>query len=553
MTPADIIDKTIRTPYKNPVRVNGIFYGILLRLIALGIFIMILWKLFESPLFPKLRSVLNTLLRQISGFVGIKLLFVITLVYVITLLAAAVISYDVGTDEAWYICVGENFTKTLIPYLTSNGKIFIIDNISMLPYYTACFINFGFGFTEIWHFKLIAALLSLGTLFVLYKVSSKQYGKDAAVIFFFFLVIQPGFGFVASSFFGELLQSAFVFYGLFLWLKSPVTPGTRRIVLVSLLFTLAIHTKFQLMFIIPLVLLVMHFTDRETNSLRLLLYTLLFSVLLLIARSVPVAFKDISVLRYLVVINLFTEQSVNSSLTTVFDKLQLLNRFFPASLFVLISFGFSFYCMKTAFDRFIFSFSTVTILWWVFMYPFSPYRVPFMGFIMLALMAAVMLRKAYITYVHDFPNHKVILKYAVAFSLLFLMLYGFSANFVYALAGYNDGVQFDLDGFKSRQFTGAGHNGSQKEFYEDLKKVVPPVDTLYNGSSTTMLYTENPVSRLDMLQRSLESSSKEKFVLFVRDMYPFGFDEISSQLDSIGGTRRLIIKKPGHELYGILK
>ena len=553
ITPSEIIDKTIRATYKNPQRLNGIFYSILLRVSVLGIILIAAFRLINSTYFPKIKTAASNISVNISKVFSLNLLFCVSIVYLAALFVMAVLNYDLGTDEAWYICVGENFTKTLIPYFTSNGKLFIIDTISMLPYYMICLINFGLGLTQVWHFKLAASILSVITLCILFFVSKKQYGRHEAILFLFFLILQPGFGFVASSFFGELFQAGLVISGMYLWLRNDDNISRKTILTVSLLFTAAIHTKFQLIFILSLVLLIMHFTDRKSFAFKLLIYTLFFSVLLSVLRTIPVMLKEPSSLRSLVVVNLFAEQTSNLSLGLVTDKFQLLNRFFPAALFILISLGYSFYFMKSAFDRFVFIFASVTILWWVFLYPFSPYRVPFMGFIFLVLMASRVAMGIYSAFSQKFPDRSVVFKYAAVFSLVFLMLYGFSANLVYAYIGYNDGVQFDLDGFRSRLFTEIKRDNSQKEFFEELKGKVSPSDTLYNCYSVAIFYVKNPVFRLDKLRESLEYSRDEKLVLVTRDMFPLGFEKIYSELDSLGGVRRLIMKKPGHELYGITK
>jgi hypothetical protein len=553
ITPSEIIDKTIGAPYKNPDRLNGIFYSLLLRLFVLGILLLAAFRIFNSIYFPKISEVAVGISRSFSKLLNLNLLFFISLVYLAVLFVTAVMNYDLGTDEAWYVCVGENFAKTLIPYFTSNGKLFIIDTISMLPYYAACFINFGFGLTEVWHFKLFASILSVSALIAMFWVTSKLYGKPEAVLFLFFLVLQPGFGFIASSYFGELFQALFIFTGLYIWLRDSDKIQGKSIIFVSLLFTAAIHTKFQLIFILSLVLIIMHFTDRKSLALKLLFYTILFSVMLSAVRTLPVLIKEPSSLRSLVVINLFAEQTSITSFAAITEKFQLLNRFFPASIFAIIALSFSFFCMKNAFDRFVFLFSSVTVLWWVFLYPFSPYRVPFMGFIFLALMAARVAFSVYSSFAQKFPARVTLFRYAAALSAVLLMLYGFSANLVYAYIGYNDGVQFDLDGFRSRLFTEITRDNSQKEFFEELKKNISPEDTLYNCYSVTMFYVKNPVFRLDKLKESLEYSKDEKLVLVTRDMFPLGFEKIYSELDSIGGGRRLILKKPGHELYGITK
>ncbi|KXK50682.1 MAG: hypothetical protein UZ05_CHB002001607, partial [Chlorobi bacterium OLB5] len=405
--------------------------------------------------------------------------------------AASVYYYDLGFDEAWYIYFARNFSEKLFPFYTANERIAVIDTISMLPYYIISLVNFKAGFTDVWHFKLLSVLLSVFTLIVMYRITGRIYGKATALLFIFLLVIQPGFGFIASSFFGEFLQAAFLFGGLYYWQKEPSVKN--HLVISSLFFTAAIHTKFQLVIIISAVLLILGFFSKESGSYRLLVYTLLFTALVSFIRTVPVLISSPQNIRNLAVItDLLAAKSTTVSPALVLERLQLFNRFFPLPVLAAVLGLFAFR-MKTAAEKFLFYFSIITALWWIFLYPLSTYRNPFMAVIVLCFMAALLLVELFERYSSKYPAKKIKLKYAAGLCIAFLMLWGFSSNLIYSRIGYNDGVQFDLDGFNSRLFEPVKHDNSQKDFHAELKKTVSPLDTLYNGSFVTRFYLQNTV------------------------------------------------------------
>lgn len=150
-----------------------------------------------------------------------------------------------------------------------------------------------------------------------------------------------------------------------------------------------------------------------------------------------------------------------------------------------------------------------------------------------------------------------LIKYVSVFAISFLILYGFSTNLIYAYIGYNDGVQFDLDGFKNRLFSKIEYDNSQKLFYERLKSTVNPGDTIYNGSFVTRFYMNNPEASIISMKSSLSISdpvgNAEKLFLITRENYPLGFEKIYKELDSAGLQKRLILKTGDNELWGIKK
>lgn len=559
LPPSGIILKLTGITFNDTARVDNVFYKYTLYLCLLGFAVLFFLWFRKSIYLEKSITVLKKLFSTLSGVFTINNLLLISVAYLAVLLSAAVYYYDLGFDEAWYITFARNFQEKFFPYYTANERIAVIDTISMLPYYLFSLINFKLGLLEVWHFKLVCSLFSVITLAVLYKITSSLYSKTASVLFVFFIIIQPGFGFVASSYFGEFFQAAFLFYGLYFWLKDKGELTSKKLIITSLFFAAAIHTKFQLVIILAAVLLIMGFTDKSSKPVKLLFYTLFFTAVVSLLRTVPVLLVSPSSIKSLAIItDLLAAKSTSVSAALIFERLQLFNRFFPLAALIVISAAFSF-VMKNAFERFILFFTLITAFWWIFIYPLSTYRNPFMAVITLCFMAAIMIDRLYAGLFQKYPEKKLFINSISAVCIVMLMLYGFSANIIYARVGYNDGVQFDLDGFKNRLFSAVTHDNTQKDFHKELLNRITRSDTLYNGSFVTRFYIPNEIFTLEKMTESLKHSpaGSEKLLLITRDVYPLGFEKIYRQIDSlvISDTlqKRLIFKTGSNELYGIKK
>jgi hypothetical protein len=495
-------------------------------------------------------SAIIKMLIKISALFSLTAIFVISVIYLAVMFYLAITHYDLGFDEAWYIYYAKNFASTAMPFYDANGRIAVIDTITMLPHYLFSVVLFKTGFTDIIYFKALSSVFSVATLFIIYYVCLKIYGKAIAVISLLVLIAQPGFGFVASSFFGELSLAAFLLGGLYLWLKDNFPPDNKKILIVSFLFSLAIHTKFQLIFILVLTLIIMRFTDADKKPLKVLLYTLGFTVSIIALRSVPVLLYDWRLLKNQALItDLIGAQSSILVNEPIADKLQKFNRYYPI-VPVLVSLAVFFFYMRSSFERFLFFFTSIIIFWVIFLYPANTYRNPFMGIVTLCIIIAILLVRLFETYKDKKP---VPVKYAAAVVFLVFALYGFSTNIIYAYIGYNDGVEFDLDAARNRLFYPLAPDNTQKEFYNEMKKIVLPSDTLYNGTFVTHCYLNNPVANYSKLKQSLVSSGGEKFVLITREVHPFKFEEGYKIFDSLAVSKKLVLKKGDFELYSVTK
>lgn len=550
VTPSGILLKFFHLSFNDTARVDEVFYKYIKYFIFFSAGLAVFLWIKQSRFSITLAETIKNLTKNFSRVFTLSAVLVICCLYLAVLYYLAITHYDFGFDEAWYVFYAKNFASTGMPFYGTNGKIAVIDTITMLPYYLLSLINFKTGLTDVIYFKALSSIVSILTLFVLYRVCLKLYGKFIAVISLLILIVQPGFGFIASSFFGELTQAAFLFLGLYLWLRDDSQPNSKTILTVSLLFSLAIHTKFQLLFILVLALVFLQFTDSNKKALKILIYTLAFTILIILLRAVPIILYDWKLIKNQALItDLIAAPSGTLGAEFVFDKIQKFNRYFPVGV-VFVSLGIFVFIMRTAFERFLFFYSAITTLWWIFLYPASTYRNPFMGIVSLAIIIAIMIKKLF----DKSANHNpVIIKYTAAIVVMIIMLWGFSSNIIFAYIGYNDGVEYDIDAARNRLFFPLAWDNSQQQFHAELKKIVSPADTLYNGTFVTHCYTNNPIADLSKLKESLGYSSNEKFVLVTREIYPFGIEKGYKLLDTMNFPRKLILKKGDFELYTIVK
>ncbi len=144
-------------------------------------------------------------------------------------------------------------------------------------------------------------------------------------------------------------------------------------------------------------------------------------------------------------------------------------------------------------------------------------------------------------YTEQFKNHITKLQRFIVIIILFIsFLYGITTNYKYAKIGYNDGVQFDLDGFKGRLFTGIENDNSQKLFYNTVKNKINSDDIIFTPSPfLTNFYLSNQVYDLNQIFNS-EIKGDKYYVIISREYYPNeiskGYSELRNLVVSIRDT-----------------
>jgi len=173
--PSDLLEKNFSLSFNHPERVNSLLNNQLRNLIFIGIFaLLILLGIRYSRLIP-----LNKFSLKLEAFIlkvlSFKSLFTAIIIYLFVLFFLAISRYDLGIDEAVYPLFAKHFWTSGFAYSIYNSKINMVDNFTMLPLYIASVINFVLNLTDVWHFKLLASLLSLATIYIISRISFKLY------------------------------------------------------------------------------------------------------------------------------------------------------------------------------------------------------------------------------------------------------------------------------------------------------------------------------------------------------------------------------------------
>src|SRR5438105_3655120 len=192
--------------FKFKVNDESRFNSLISRWVIILLFISVIITLFHYSKniksFSKIKSRFIQVLEKAAPIFSFKTLFGIIILYLALLFYFAVKNYDLGYDEAWYLEYAKNFNLHFISFWTNNNQIQFIDTVSMLPMYLFSIFNFRLGLIEVWQFKLLSSILSIVSICIICYIIKKLYKFNVTVIFLLLLSIQPGFGFIASSFFG---------------------------------------------------------------------------------------------------------------------------------------------------------------------------------------------------------------------------------------------------------------------------------------------------------------------------------------------------------------
>ena len=560
LNPAELIGKFTSIKINDTLRFNNQLSKLILVLIVIAVGVFVYIHINSRNLLTTYQKIIDKAYIYSSSIFSIKSLLIICIAYLIVLFYSAITRYDLGINEAAYIIYAKTFSKYLFPFITMNGSMFggqitLIDNFSMLPFYLLSYVQFHLNLTEIWHFKLLAVLLSSISLVSFFYIFNKWYDLKFSIVFLFLMIIQPGFGFVASSYFGEIVQSAFFFLAIYIWFHEDKDLSTNHIVCVSLLFTLAAHTKMQILPALLISLLIFHFVDKTKMSLKIMGLVILFFPLVFLIRSYPAIIYDRSMPLKIIKFWFLTLSSYTNDIVTKIERTQLTNRFFSL-LFTFSILSLSTLIVKKTFEKFILTFTILYTIWYIFLFPFTTYTHLFMAIIPLVFLSSLVFTVLYKEYSSKMEKTSRII---ITFLIILIALWGFSTNIIYALVGYNDGVQFDLDGYKSRLFREIKYDDSQKKFYKTLQNYISVNDSIYIGQGGLALPTsqfylpDNPIFDIEHLKTALDSTSTRKYLIIDRVSFPLGLEPGRKMIDSLKVNKQLLVKDGDFELYSVSK
>jgi hypothetical protein len=564
ITPADIIGHFLNIKINNTDRFNDTIYKVNL----IGVIIILLTFIYLAfnaiQALTRIKNYLVYLLHKSLRAFNIKLLFFLCFFYYIVITVIGIVNYDLGIDEVSYIVYAKSFYHFLLPYCTTNGtmlggQLYLIDNFAMLPFYILSALFFVFNPSEVWQYKFFVSILSFLSIYVICYILFKRYNFKWSAFFLFLLIIQPGFGFVQTSFFGEIVECAFFFMAVYIWLKNDEKQLNKiDIVIISLLFALTAQTKMQILPSLTAAFVIFYFYDRSKKSIPILFLTILFYFVIAFIRTIPALVYHISSIAYIIKYWYLTILSSGTDILTKIIQIQLFNHFFPLLFFSMI-FYFAYFIIKKPFEKFIYIFTLVYFIWYIFSFPFVTYRHLIIGLVPALFLATYTLFGLSELLQDKKIFHTNTAKLVTVFFIALLLTWGFSVNFIYAYIGYNDGVQFDLDGTKSLFLHSFTHDDTQKLFYREIKNKISENDSIYIGSGgqsmflTQFYLPDNPLYDFDHLKQALEKSDNIKYVIIDRVSFPLGIEEGRKLLDSLNVNKILLLKEGDFELYSVYR
>lgn len=506
--------------YIQKLSITGVIFLIALYLVVTNKF----WKIIRTII-----SYGEKIAIKIENILNLKVWFTFSFIYLIILFGIAIVHYDLGIDEAWYLHYAENFASQGVPFYTINEEIQLVDFMTMLPHYITYAIADFFIPINLYVVKTIATILSLtGLILIAYTIINTR-STSLSLLTLSFIILQPGFGFITSSFFGEVLSIGLLFLGMYFILKED-----GKIILGILSVVLAIHTKFQLLPLVLFTLLLLSFFYHDKKLLRNTGIVLFLTILLMGLRLLPFLTHEgglVMIIKQFY--HLSTSYHDNSYFFLKLERLQLLNRFFPLSFFLILV-PVSFPLLKNKFEKFVFIFGIVTILYWTFFFRFVTYRHLFLGIIPFCYLAAIVVQHlfAYLTQKISLRSTLIVKLFSI-FSFILFFTYGTSTNLIYAWRGYNDGVQFDMDGYQNQLFGKIEHDNSQQLFYHFIQSNIDSDIAIYTESPhVSKFYLKNDIYQLNRLPNQT-SFDDPIYIIISREFFPNQIDEGFKQLKAL--------------------
>ena len=386
-----IITELLNLRVNYPLEVQQFIKKICIYLFLCSTLIFTLLLLQKYNKMSSIKSYFQVILNKAEKLLKLKYFVLFCLIYLIALFYITINNYDLGFDEAWYLDYALNFIKTGFPFYIINEELAWISIADMLPNYILFLFYSFISSITLEGVKFISSILSIAGITLIFYSIYKSNSRIVPILTIIFIVLQPGFGFVASSFFGEIIAIGFLFIGIYLLFNK------NKLIWASLFFSLSIQTKLQLLIIIIATFLICILIWQDKKIIKALFLTILFLGAISLIRIIPVLFYEPTLVFNIIeqYYHLSSYHNNGFSIITL-ERLQLYNRLFPISILIIISF-LSFPALKTKFEKFIYVFAILMNVYWIFFFSFITYRHLFMGVIPLCYLTALFLNHYYIT------------------------------------------------------------------------------------------------------------------------------------------------------------
>ncbi len=469
------------------------------------------------------------------------LIYAATCAYLMIGFYLAIKNFDLGYDEVWYIYYAKRFFLSVSNLF--KGEVYnSFPTRTMLPHNLASLILYGFHLHEVWHFKLMNSVLTLVSMAGMYAVVRKAADKQTAGYFVLISIFWSTFLFVASSYFGVLIAVCLIFLGVRNYYKKGISWNALK---AAIFFSLAMHTKIQLVPLLLFSILLLYAIERKKEHFFLFIYTIISYLLLVFIRNIPNMFiTSGNILKSYV--KLGSSFIYSRSGTYNFDHIQLFDNIIPIVVFLCISLLFI-RKRRTGFDLFIYLISTVNCIWWMVFYNMATFRHLFLGLIPFAYITAKTISELNTEFAQKREGKGFLQSPLVLIGVLFLLINAGYMNLTGAYIGYNDGVQFQYSGAKSRLFKSVVTDTSQKDFYNYATQVIGIDDVIYNGNP---FYTDFYLGiKAESYKEIRQEAEKKQWLIICREDYPLGLEQAYKDIKNMPGDKMLVFKTGDYELY----
>jgi hypothetical protein len=397
---------------------------------------------------------------------------------------------DIGTDEGFYMVLVKNFYD-FKSAITSNQLL-------IYPFYLLReFIPFTIYSPRVVNFIYSLLLISSG-LFFIRKINGSF--SVASLVFIAVLTTNASYVFVGSSAFAEIPATIALFFGFYFW--SQVEKGTKYLLFSFVLFALAGVTKFQIMPILLLTLIIVALLDNKLKYRSFL--SLLFVIFLWAFGTTLFYFSMGGTLRgilsmYFTLSGSISQVASSTDLTYRFSKINGFNTLLNICIYApVLIYYLNKFRRYSLFEKILFIFFILNLSWWIFsFFSITPRNLIYAIYIGMLLFSIVTAR-----YINRIMKDDYSIFYKIALPVIILLTLNIIAFVnVEASRKISDETLFALNG--QREPFGDGSKriySGQSEFYTYINNSIPDTAKIYWISMpyNNLLFTSKSICNISI-------------------------------------------------------
>lgn len=421
------------------------------------------------------------------------ILIFIIVVYYILLNVYLILNLDIGSDESDYLYSIKYF------YLNGNFKYKFQENEYMIAKdlwpLNLIFIPLKYFIPfNIYLPRFIVFIYSLFFLIIVFLSLKNKIGLDSSLIFILLVSSSVTIYWLSSGCWGEMISLFYFSLGIIYFIQYDNTNKKKMLILSMFLFSISFISKIQLLYfsIFPFLgLIVYRYYKNENIKKHLLL--LIYSLIIFIVIYNSIMFLFYSIKEIVGIYKAFFAYRTGAAEILQPSKIPFaLIRYLRFEYFVSFFF-ISFFIFKNLrkisdLELFLYFFIVFVSLW------FFLVRGDHFRFFSYAVIASIFLLSLLTS--KFFRDNEVFKNYKKYFYLFLIIHYIISNLSVVTLSfkGNNDDFYYFLNDIKPFKFSSSIKKESyQKKFYEEVKKVISPNDTLYFRGYGIPIFLDNPI------------------------------------------------------------